>query len=101
MPLTWENTPPGALTRFRRPAYTGAPMAANDQRDDRWSGMGTGWSITSTMIGGIATCGLLGYLLDLLFGIERVFLPIGFVLGGGLGAYIIWLRYGREERDET
>jgi len=76
-------------------------MAANDQRDDRWSGMGTGWSITSTMIGGIATLGVVGYLLDLLFGIEHVFLPIGFVLGGGLGVYIIWLRYGRGEGDGT
>ena len=99
MPLTWENAPPGPLTRFRRPAYTAPPMAANDQRSDRWSGMGTGWSITSTMIGGIATLGALGFLLDRLLGIGDVFLPIGFVLGGGLGVYIIWLRYGRGEGD--
>jgi F0F1-type ATP synthase assembly protein I len=76
-------------------------MAANEQRSDRWSGMGTGWSITSTMIGGIATLGVLGHLIDLLFGIERVFLPIGFVLGGGFGTYIIWLRYGRGEGEGT
>lgn len=65
------------------------------------SGMGTGWSITSTMIGGIATLGVLGYLLDRLLGIGHVFLPIGFVLGGGFGTYIIWLRYGRGEGDGT
>jgi ATP synthase protein I len=70
-------------------------MAANDQRSDRWSGMGTGWSITSTMIGGIATVGALGYLLDRLFGSEHVFVAIGFILGGALGVYIIWLQYGR------
>ena len=29
-------------------------MAANEQQHDQWSGMGTGWAITSTMIGGIA-----------------------------------------------
>ena len=87
---------------LRRPvAYTVAPMTDPDQRQESWSGMGTGWSITSTMIGGIATLGVLGYLLDRLFGIGHVFLPIGFVLGGGLGTYIIWLRYGRGEGDGT
>mgnify|MGYP001495002814 CR=1 FL=1 len=49
-------------------------MAANEQRNDQWSGMGTGWAITSTMIGGIVTLGMLGYLVDRLLGIERVFL---------------------------
>lgn len=76
-------------------------MAAHEQQDDRWSGMGTGWAITSTMIGGIVTLGLFGFLLDRLFGIEHVFLPIGFILGGAAGVYIIWLRYGRGEGDET
>ena len=45
--------------------------------------------------------GCSGYLLDRLFGIEDVFLPIGFILGGAAGVYIIWLRYGRGEGDET
>lgn len=76
-------------------------MAANEQRSDRWSGMGTGWSITSTMIGGITTLGALGYLVDRLLGIEKVFLPIGFILGGSLGVYIIWLQYGRGDGDGT
>jgi ATP synthase protein I len=76
-------------------------MAAHEQQDDRWSGMGTGWAITSTMIGAILTLGLVGYLLDRLFGIEHVFMPIGFILGGVAGVYIIWLRYGRGEGGET
>jgi ATP synthase protein I len=76
-------------------------MTANEQPSDRWSGMGTGWAITSTMIGGIVTIGMLGFLVDRLLGIERVFLPIGFVLGGAAGVYIIWLRYGRGEGDGT
>ena len=74
-------------------------MADRDQRRDSWEGMGTGWSITSTMIGGIATLGGLGYLVDRLLGIEKVFLPIGFILGGACGVFIIWLRYGRGEGD--
>lgn len=76
-------------------------MADPDQREESWSGMGTGWSITSTMIGGIVTLGVLGSQLDRLFGIGHVFLPIGFILGGGSGVYIIWLRYGRGEGDGT
>lgn len=56
--------------------------------------MGTGWAITSTMIGGIATIGFLGYLVDRLLGTEHVFVAIGFVLGAAAAVYIIWLRYG-------
>ena len=50
---------------------------------------------------GIATIGALGYLIDRLLGIGHVFLPIGFIVGGGLGTYIIWLRYGKGEDDGT
>lgn len=76
-------------------------MAADEQWNDRRLGMGTGWSITSTMVGGIFTLGMFGYLIDRLLGIEHVFLPIGFILGGAAGVYIVWLRYGRGEGDET
>lgn len=58
-------------------------------------------AITSTMIGGIAALGGLGYLADRLLGIEHVFLPIGFVLGAAAAIYIIWLRYGKGEGDGT
>ena len=76
-------------------------MAANGQPEERWSGVGTGWAITSTMIGGIVFLGLVGYLIDRLLGIGHVFLPIGFVAGAGAGIYIIWLRYGRGDGGET
>lgn len=73
-------------------------MTAAPPHDDGWSGMGVAWGITSTMIGGIAALGGLGYLVDRLIGTERVFLPIGFVLGAAGAVYSIWLRYGRGER---
>jgi F0F1-type ATP synthase assembly protein I len=76
-------------------------MTTAPQRDDGWSGAGVGASITSTMIGGIAVCGGLGFLVDRLLGIGHVFLPIGFVLGAVAGIYIIWLRYGRGEGGGT
>lgn len=49
---------------------------------------------------GDARLGGIGYLLDSLFGIHKVFLPIGIVLGGAGGVYIVYLRYGRGSSDE-
>jgi F0F1-type ATP synthase assembly protein I len=57
--------------------------------------MGLGWTITSTLIAGMLVMGGLGYLGDLLFGTERVFTGIGIVLGGALGIYVVYLRWGR------
>jgi F0F1-type ATP synthase assembly protein I len=75
-------------------------MASADHSNDAWSGMGTGWSITSTMIGGIAAFGGLGFLADWLLGTPHVFTGIGFVVGAAGGSYSIWLRYGKEERGD-
>jgi ATP synthase protein I len=69
------------------------------QRGDAWSGMGIGWAITSTLIAGMLVMGGLGYLVDALFGTERVFTGIGFVLGGALGVYTVYLRYGKGSDD--
>ncbi|MDH5225327.1 MAG: hypothetical protein OEW46_11230, partial [Actinomycetota bacterium] len=58
-------------------------MTAPQQRNDAWSGMGTGWAVTSTMIGGIAAWGALGYLADWLIGTDGVFFAVGAILGAG------------------
>jgi F0F1-type ATP synthase assembly protein I len=60
--------------------------------------MGTGWAITSELIGAMLVLGGIGFGLDLLFGTDRVFAGIGVVLGGAAGVYAIWLRYGRGDR---
>ncbi len=65
------------------------------RRSDAWSGMGTGWAITATMVGGIGCWGGLGYLLDRVLDTEFVFTTIGIVLGAVCGTYIVYLRYGR------
>jgi ATP synthase protein I len=75
-------------------------MTGDQRPDNAWSGMGTGWSITSTLIAGMLAWGGIGYLLDRLFGIHKVFLPIGILLGGAGGIYIVYLRYGRGSNDE-
>jgi F0F1-type ATP synthase assembly protein I len=65
------------------------------RKSEAWSGMGIGWAITSTLVGGIVTVGGLGYLLDRYFDIEYVLTSIGIVVGAGVGTYIVFLRYGR------
>ena len=75
-------------------------MTEDRRSEDAWSGLGTGWAITSTMIGGILAGGALGYLADWLVGTAHIFTGLGIVLGAAGGIYIIWLRYGRGDRDE-
>lgn len=75
-------------------------MTADKQRSDAWSGMGTGWAVTSTMIGGVAVWGLIGHLIDRLAGTPNVFSAIGMILGAAGATYIVYLRYGKERRDE-
>lgn len=62
--------------------------------------MGTGWTVTATMISGILVWGGIGLLVDTLAGTKRVFTAIGFVLGAAAGTYIVYLRFGRSDRDE-
>ena len=62
--------------------------------------MNIGWSITSTMIGGMATLGFIGYLIGRLVGAEHVLTGIGFVLGAAVAIYTIALRYGEDEGGE-
>jgi F0F1-type ATP synthase assembly protein I len=71
-----------------------APMSG-PRKSEAWSGLGIGWAITSTLVGGMITLGGLGYLLDRVFSTGTVFTAIGFVLGAASGIYIVYLRYGR------
>ena len=66
--------------------------------DDAWSGLGTGWAIVSTLIAGMLTLGLVGWLIDMLVGTSHVFLGMGIVLGGAGGVYAVYLRYGKEDQ---
>jgi ATP synthase protein I len=53
-----------------------------------------GYRVLSYLIGGIATYGGLGWLLDRWLGTSFL-LPIGIVLGAGLAILLIYFRYGR------
>lgn len=75
--------------------YTRRPMAGSEPSKS-WAGMGTGWTITSMILGGMLAWGGIGYGIDWLAGTPNIFTAIGFVLGGGGGIYLVYLRYGRE-----
>ena len=68
---------------------------SGSRNSDAWSGMGIGWAITSTLVGGMATVGGLGYLLDLFLDTGSGFTALGIVLGAASAIYIVYLRYGR------
>jgi F0F1-type ATP synthase assembly protein I len=70
------------------------------RQSDAWSGMGIGWAITSTLVGGIVTLGGLGYLLDRLLNTGTGFTALGIVLGAASAIYIVYLRFGKETSDD-
>lgn len=69
-------------------------------RSDAWQGVGTGWAVVSTLIAGLITLGGLGYLADRLLGTGSVLTGIGFVVGAGLGVYVVYVRFGKGDRDD-
>ena len=71
------------------------PMPSSASGGNGWSGMGTGWAITSTMLAGILVWGGVGFLVDTLVWSSRALTGLGIVLGAAAGGYIVYLRYGR------
>ncbi len=83
------------LTPPIRCGYTCGPMTGGPEPGDAWSGVGTGWGITSTFLAGILVLGGLGYLVDRLIGTGRVFMAIGMIAGAAVAIYLVYLRYGK------
>ncbi len=63
--------------------------------------MGTAWALTGTLVAGILVWGGVGYLLDRLVGFRWLFLPIGMLVGVSASIYLVYLKYGSDERHET
>jgi hypothetical protein len=72
-------------------------MADPRRRNEASAGADAGWAIVSTMIGGIAVWGGLGYVADKWLGTAHVFFTLGVFLGAAGAVYLIWLRYGKDE----
>jgi ABC-type enterobactin transport system permease subunit len=64
-----------------------------------WGGLGTGWAVTATLAAGIGAWGGLGYLADRLLGLRWLFFPIGVILGAIGGIYLVYLRWGKGDRE--
>jgi F0F1-type ATP synthase assembly protein I len=64
--------------------------------NEGWSGMGTAWALTGTLLSGILVWGGVGFLLDRWLDLRWLFLPIGMVIGVGASIYVVYVRYGRE-----
>jgi Kef-type K+ transport system membrane component KefB len=71
---------------------------AGSGRAGAWAGMGIGWAVTATLVGGILVWGGLGYLADRLLGLNhRILTAVGIVLGAGGAIYLVYLRFGKGE----
>ena len=77
--------------------YTARALAG---RSDGWSGAGTAWALTGTLLAGILVWGGVGYLVDRLVGFRWLFLPIGMLVGVSASIYLVYLRYGRDEHHD-
>lgn len=73
-------------------------MSAPDPRDDEHrAAAGVGWTGLSLMLSGMAVYGGIGWALDEFVVHRRLFLPIGLVLGIGLGIYMLYVRLVRRK----
>lgn len=53
------------------------------------------WGMVATLVSGPITWGLIGAGVDALAGTDRLYLPIGIVIGFITSIYIVYARYGR------
>lgn len=67
--------------------------------DNGWSGYGTAWAVTGTLLAGLVAWGGIGYLVDRLAGTYPLFTAIGLIVGVAGGIYLVYLRWGREQSD--
>jgi ATP synthase protein I len=67
--------------------------------NDAWSGFGTGWAATGTLLAGILVWGGIGWLVDRLAGTDPLFLAIGMLVGAAGGIYLVYIRFGKDQDD--
>lgn len=71
-------------------------MSEPDSRDDEHkAAAGVGWTGLSLMLSGMAVYGGIGWVLDEFVLHRTLLLPIGLVVGIGLGIYMMYVRLVR------
>ena len=68
---------------------------------DTGPGEDVAWGMVSTLVAGPLVWGGIGMLIDSRVGTDRIFLPLGIVLGSVVSFYIIYVRFGRETEHES
>lgn len=63
--------------------------------DDYASQAGQGWSAVAYLIGGIATWGFIGWLVDRWLNLGGLATTVGLLVGAAGGVYMVVLRLGR------
>ena len=71
-------------------------MSGRD-RGEAWRGANQAWDVIGLLLAGIVVWGGIGWLLDLWFDLQHLFLPIGMVLGVGIAIWMTYLRHGRTD----
>jgi ATP synthase protein I len=79
------------MTETRPPAGHAARSEPAPQRG-RYADAGLGWTLAMELLTATFVWGGIGWLVDGWLGTGPVLMAIGFVLGNGLGIYLIWLR---------
>lgn len=68
-------------------------------RGEAWRSANQAWGVIGTLLSGILVWGGVGYGLDRWFGFDGyLFLPIGMVLGVSVALWLVYRRYGTEDR---
>ena len=67
------------------------PLPPEDKKPD----LGGGYTVLTYLVAGVAVYGGLGWLLDWWLGTTYL-LPVGIILGAGLGIVLVVRRYGQE-----
>jgi ATP synthase protein I len=70
-------------------------MTPAERRDSQPNSTNAAWSIVSYLLSGMAVWGGAGWLLDRWAGLDRVFFPIGLIVGIIAALYLVYVRYGR------
>ena len=69
-------------------------------RGEKLGGMNLGMRVLSYLISGVACYGFLGWLGDHFLG-TGFLLPVGIIVGAGLGCYVIIRRFGNLENEPS
>jgi F0F1-type ATP synthase assembly protein I len=73
-------------------------MPGRPDGGDESGDSGIAWSIIGTLVAGVLVWGGIGWLVDRWLGTDSVFLVIGLLVGFASSMYLVFVRYGKNQR---